>query len=147
MNFKIEQPGLFFKKCRKDLKLTLKDVASQCDISVGYLSRIENGSSLPSLTLIKKLSIAYHFDMADILEENELELFNTPSITDKEKEVIDLKKALQQPFDLTFGSHILGVTERKSLEQCLILLSSEHNVTQKNILCSLLNTLEKEGEI
>ena len=142
MNFKVNSPGLFLKKYRKELKLTLKDVADVCGITVGYLSRIENGSSLPSLALLNKLSVAYHFEVSDILDGP----CDVSAILNKENQSVDLKKLLQHPAELTFNSYVLGINERKSLERCLNILSKEQNIVEKNVLRSLLITLEKEGD-
>ncbi|WP_415277108.1 helix-turn-helix domain-containing protein, partial [Clostridium perfringens] len=48
--------GTLVKTKRKEKKLTLTDLARQTEISVSYLSRLENGERTPIITIALKLA-------------------------------------------------------------------------------------------
>lgn len=66
LDFLIDNPGHFLKEKRKESKLTLRQLSEFTSLTPGYISRIENGSSAPSLEAIYKLSKALHFNVEDI---------------------------------------------------------------------------------
>lgn len=51
----IHHPGECIRRERKRAGLTLKDLASQVDLSVSYLSEIERGESDPSMKSLRKI--------------------------------------------------------------------------------------------
>lgn len=55
---------------RKKLGITVADVASATDISVGMLSKIENGNTSPSLTTLQTLSRALDVDAFPRFDEH-----------------------------------------------------------------------------
>lgn len=59
--------GMAMKLIRTTKKMKLSDLANEIDISVSYLSEIENNKKQPSIELIEKY--ANHFDLraSDIL--------------------------------------------------------------------------------
>mgnify|MGYP003382428522 CR=1 FL=1 len=55
---------------RKELGLTLKDVAKRCDLSFSFISQIERGMTMPSITTL--------FQLAQALETTVGQLLNKP---------------------------------------------------------------------
>lgn len=74
MNIKIENLGEFIKKKRKEAEKTLKDISSVVDVSTGYISRIENNSSVPSLETLYNLSNILNFKIEDVCEFADIDL-------------------------------------------------------------------------
>ncbi|GAA5064842.1 transcriptional regulator with XRE-family HTH domain [Thermocatellispora tengchongensis] len=54
---------------RKERGLTLRQLAALIDVSPGLLSQIENGTTDPSLTTVRKLADAFGTSMADLFTE------------------------------------------------------------------------------
>ncbi|EHK2427628.1 helix-turn-helix transcriptional regulator [Clostridium perfringens] len=74
--------GTLVKTKRKEKKITLTDLAKQTDISVSYLSRLENGERTPIITIalklakilkisFKELSQCFNIEMDDEDKEDE----------------------------------------------------------------------------
>lgn len=135
MNFKVDNIGEYLKKSRKDKKLTLNDVALLTNLSLGYISRIERGSSNLTKDTLDKLVKVYNINMSEIIEgyvdeENirsidVLDLISEDYITFKGK-TIDLKdkvrlnyviKLLLEVDDEEIKDNIMNII--KSVE-CLI---------------------------
>lgn len=55
---------------RRELGLTLAEVAAAADISVGHSSAIEKGSTLPSLPVLARLAHALGLTLAEVLRES-----------------------------------------------------------------------------
>lgn len=139
MKIKQKQLGYFLKETRKRQQLTLKEVSTLCDITIGYLSRIENESSTPSLDLLKKLSITYQLNLDDLVEDE--------SGIDHDPGLIRLDTLLKEPNRLTYNEEPLTLSDRQAVEKCLTLLTDLEGSTQKNVLLAILDTLIKpEGE-
>lgn len=51
--------GLVLHGMRRRKKLRLRDVQDKCGVSLGYISQIERGANLPSLTVVVSLVGAY----------------------------------------------------------------------------------------
>lgn len=64
--------GTRLKQLRKDADLTLKDLAERTGYAIGYLSDIEQGRTLPSLTALKVIAGA--FDMSVVMFLNGVDL-------------------------------------------------------------------------
>lgn len=59
--------GLNISKFRRDAGLTSEQLAYENDISKGYLSNIENGNRLPSLTMLLRISVALRCELRDLV--------------------------------------------------------------------------------
>jgi transcriptional regulator with XRE-family HTH domain len=55
------------KHLRKARGLTLEELAKQCGLTKGYLSRIENGRQTPAVSTIQGIAAALDTDIADLL--------------------------------------------------------------------------------
>lgn len=64
MDFDNDQIGTLIRKCRKHRGYTLKQVADDVDLSVGYLSDIERNRTTPSLTAMVQIFSALRFWVA-----------------------------------------------------------------------------------
>ncbi|QMU60359.1 MAG: helix-turn-helix domain-containing protein [Gammaproteobacteria bacterium] len=65
--------GHQIKEFRKQLKMTVTEVAKQADLSPGMLSKIENGLTSPSLSTLKSLSIALNVPVTSLFRKFEEE--------------------------------------------------------------------------
>ncbi|PLS19281.1 hypothetical protein CVD28_02390 [Bacillus sp. M6-12] len=110
MQFKIDQPGTFLKEKRKEAKFTLKEVSKHTDLSVGYISRIENGSSTPSLETLYKLSMILSFRIEDICSFEDITIHKNEPVA-----LEDLFKA----FSIKIGEEIVGDLEKFQMAKLL----------------------------
>jgi transcriptional regulator with XRE-family HTH domain len=62
--------GRRLRERRRELGLTLADVAAAADISVGHSSAIEKGTTLPSLSVLARLAHAVDLTLAEVLRES-----------------------------------------------------------------------------
>jgi len=62
--------GRRLRERRRELGLTLADVAAAADISVGHSSAIEKGTTLPSLPVLARLAHALGLTLAEVLRES-----------------------------------------------------------------------------
>lgn len=60
--------GPAIRALRQEKGLSLSDLAQQTEISVSYLSRLEKGKSVPSFTLLSRLSQVLGVDIAFFVE-------------------------------------------------------------------------------
>jgi transcriptional regulator with XRE-family HTH domain len=65
--------GHQIKEFRKQLKMTVTEVAKQADLSPGMLSKIENGHTSPSLSTLKALSTALNVPVTSLFRKFEEE--------------------------------------------------------------------------
>ncbi len=65
--------GHQIKEFRKQLKMTVTEVAKQADLSPGMLSKIENGHTSPSLSTLKSLSNALNVPVTSLFRKFEEE--------------------------------------------------------------------------
>ena len=59
--------GQRLRERRRELGLTLAEVAAAADISVGHSSAIEKGNTLPSLSVLARLAHALQLTLAEVL--------------------------------------------------------------------------------
>jgi mannose-6-phosphate isomerase-like protein (cupin superfamily) len=59
--------GARLRERRRELGRTLAEVAAAADVSTGYLSTIENATSVPSLPVLARLAHALELPLAEIL--------------------------------------------------------------------------------
>lgn len=62
--------GERIKMFRAEKKLTLRDLSKKADISISFLSDIENGRSNPSLERLKDIAAALNVPISVLLDEN-----------------------------------------------------------------------------
>lgn len=67
MDLDMESVGERIKNRRKELQLTQTDIFEMCGIRSGALSRIENGTSVPSVILFYKIAQVLKCDMEWLL--------------------------------------------------------------------------------
>lgn len=63
--------GATIRLRRKHLKLTLSDVALQSGLSVGFISQVERGQTIPSLMSLYRISEALRIEMSEVLRVSE----------------------------------------------------------------------------
>jgi len=61
--------GRRVKQLRTEAGLGQVTLAAQCDIFRTYLSRIENGSANPTITVVAALALALKVEVAELLTE------------------------------------------------------------------------------
>lgn len=108
MEIDMESVGNRIKNRRKEMQLTQTDIFDMCGIRSGALSRIENGTSVPSVILFYRIAQILECDMQWLLtgvssnmeniaisknEEALLEGFREVSEEDKEElmEILEMK--------------------------------------------------------
>ncbi len=66
----LKKLGGKIKKIRKEKKLTFKDIAEKSGLSKGLLSKIERGLSAPSLSSLRKISLALETPLVSFFESD-----------------------------------------------------------------------------
>jgi transcriptional regulator with XRE-family HTH domain len=64
-----EVVGLQVRRLRAEAAMTQRDLADQCKIFRTYLSRIENGTANPTVTVVPTLASALKVPIAELLKE------------------------------------------------------------------------------
>ena len=64
--------GSLVKKNRKLLKLTQAELACKVGVDPKYISRIETGTSYPSLSVVEKILKILNIDIGNVFEKKEL---------------------------------------------------------------------------
>lgn len=64
----IDKIGQFIKNLRIKNNLTQKELADKYNVSYQAVSKWENGKSIPDLTIIKKMSEDFNFDINELLD-------------------------------------------------------------------------------
>lgn len=62
--------GNLIKELRKNNNLTQKDLAEKCGVTYQAVSKWENGTNLPDISLIKEICKDYNLDVNDFLDGN-----------------------------------------------------------------------------
>lgn len=62
--------GNIIKNNRKRLKLTQAELAIQVEVEPKYISRIETGTSYPSLAVLERIFTILNIDIADITKQD-----------------------------------------------------------------------------
>ena len=58
--------GATLRGLRKSANLTLEVAARRADVTKGYLSKVERGSSIPSIAVVGRLAEVYGVEMSDV---------------------------------------------------------------------------------
>ena len=69
--------GSYLKKIRNEKGLSLRELSTLCDVSVSYISDIENDRNDPSIKTLKKIC-----DSLDIKMSNAIKCYNNESKVD-----------------------------------------------------------------
>ena len=64
--------GNLIKRIRKENNLTQKDLANKYGVTYQAVSKWENGTNLPDISLIKEISNDYNIDINDFLDGNNI---------------------------------------------------------------------------
>ena len=64
--------GSLVKKNRKLLKLTQAELACKVGVDPKYISRIETGTSYPSLSVVEKIFKILNIDIGNVFEKKEM---------------------------------------------------------------------------
>lgn len=130
MDINMESIGDRIKNRRKEMQLTQTDIFNICGIRSGALSRIENGTSVPSVILFYKISQVLECDMQWLLtgvssnmeipvlskkEEILLEGFQKLSEYDQEEIIAIINIKLQRARKSDIKSSTLTETNDKHL--------------------------------
>ena len=63
--------GVRIKKKRESLEMTLGALAAEVDLSSSCLSQFENSKAFPSIVTLKKIAVALHTTVGELIGENE----------------------------------------------------------------------------
>jgi transcriptional regulator with XRE-family HTH domain len=66
---RLQHIGQRLQSLRRDQRLTLQELASHCGFSAGYLSQIETGVAVPSLTALQVIAAELGVEVADFFPE------------------------------------------------------------------------------
>lgn len=142
MKFKIDDLGNFLKSKRKERSLTITYVANGCDVSPGYISRIEKNSSTPSLETLMRLSEILGFELESIVDTR-LDL-------NKTYDIVDLLKT----YRFTYQDRVLSKFEAEKIIDTIqaIYDMDWNNETDKyfgvtRILCNIKDIRENCNEL
>lgn len=69
MEFSFSHIGQSLQALRRKQGLTLQELASHCGFSTGYLSQIETGAAVPSLTALQLIAAELGVEVADFFPE------------------------------------------------------------------------------
>lgn len=119
--FFMENIGYRIKKRRTELGLSQLDIYKKCGIPSGSLSRIENGKTIPSVTVFYKLSKVLNCSMNWLADgETEITYLSSNELSKKEQELID-------------GFRMLSIEEQGELIDILALKIKKLKGDTKNL--------------
>ena len=75
-------------------KMTLKDLAPKCDLSISYISQIERGEASPSLSTLNRLAKVLDLTIWRLLRDDD-EVVNENQLNKTEPQVVNDVKRLQ----------------------------------------------------
>ena len=107
----VDNIGEVLKQARLEKKMLLKDVYLATGLSLGYISRIENGSSIPSYIALIKLCNTYALDINEYVDR----------VDGVDNEKIDLKGLLLNG-NLIYSSKLLYDGKEISIKDRLHIL-------------------------
>lgn len=135
LNFKVDNLGQYLKQKRKDKKLTMSNVATVLELSLGYISRIENGSSNPSREVLSKICNLYDIDIKDIIDEDGVNFKNIKVGTDI-LQIISLE-------DITYKGSPINIQDRININFMIQALLDTESLEEKNDFMSVIRTINK----
>lgn len=137
MNFKIENPGAFFKNIRLERKITLKQASELSDLSTSYISRIENGSSNITKQILEKFCTLYSLDITEFIDDTSV---------DSTSKHIDLSTYILNN-DVYFKENKILLNDKLALIGFLDFLTSTENYTLKKSCLDIINSAKKIAEV
>lgn len=130
MDILMESVGDRIKHKRKEMQLTQTDIFEMCGIRSGALSRIENGTSVPSVILFYKIAQVLGCDMEWLLTGN-FSNMKIPVFSKNEETLIDGFRKLSEEDQEEFLG-ILDVKLRKGKRATTNAKSSQSTDPEKN---------------
>lgn len=131
MKLLVENIGELLKKSRLDKDMLLKEVSTLSNLSSGYISRIENGSSKPSMEALKTLCNIYSLNINDYIE----------TTTDDNLNNLDIKEFLLNN-TLTYKNNEISIKNKLNILRFIEFIdNSDDNLT--DVYMSLLENLNK----
>lgn len=76
------------RELRKKKNYTLADLAQKADCSKSYISQLENGKTVPSVSMLGRLAIALDTQVVELLSENSHELQTDWHLPKNERRII-----------------------------------------------------------
>lgn len=123
-----KQIGLFLKELRKQKGVTQGQLAEMLGVSDRSVSRWENGSSMPDLSILVELADYYEIDIREIIDgERKSENMNR-ELKDTLLKVADYGDAQKQKVERA-GNNAFGITFIICAITIVIQLFINHNIT------------------
>ena len=98
-----EQIGIRISNARKVMGLTQAELAERIGVSEKYLSRIENGNQVPSITIVARICEVLQISADKLLSlpqstysSNEIENAITDFSTEEKKQIIEVIKIIKE---------------------------------------------------
>lgn len=136
MNFKVENIGQYLKEKRKEKALTLSEVATMLNLTPGYISRIERGTSKPSKSVLHKICNIYQVPISKILNDNgELDLDNIKVGT-------DLLSIINNDY-VTYNGDLINAQDRINIGLIVKSLLEINNIEDKNNFMNIIISTNK----
>lgn len=136
MNFKVENIGQYLKEKRKEKALTLSEVATMLNLSSGYISRIERGTSNPSKDVLHKICNIYEIPISEILnDDGELKLENIKVGT-------DLLTIINNDY-VTYNGDLINAQDRINIGLIVKSLLEINNLEDKNNFMNIITSTSK----
>lgn len=134
MKIQVENIGEILKSARLSGNMLLKDVSELSNLSSGYISRIENGSSKPSLEALKSLCNIYSLNINDYIE----------NVDDVKLNGLDIKEFLLNN-NLTYKGKDISIKNKLNILRFVEFMTNA-NDTLTDVYMSLLENLNKLNE-
>lgn len=112
MRLLVDDFGHFLKGRRMMFDMTIEDLADEVGVSKGYISRLENNTSTPSLETLAKMANVLHFPLSSVCDMAPPEM--------KEQKEIDLEDVFRL-YQVRIGGRLLNKQQK---ERMLTLLST-----------------------
>ena len=86
MDTSVNNLGIYLRKRRKEMNLTIQETADELGVTQGYVSNVENGKRTPSINFINKIATLYVEPSSELLKridkptqsmKNTLNLYNS----------------------------------------------------------------------
>lgn len=88
----MDQMGKRIKMTRESLGYQMKDLSKEIGVTSSLISQIENGKAYPSIVTLKKIAVALHTTVGELIGENE-DLVHHPLLKSSERRFVkDNKK-------------------------------------------------------
>lgn len=121
--------GDYLKEHRKNLNLTLKEVATLTNLSLGYISRIERGSSKITQDILEKLCKIYDINIDDVAYGYS---------NGKRLEKIELLELLNES-NIVFDNKPLDITDRIYINQFINALLNMNDEKKQSFMSIIEN--------